>query len=144
MPAPIRPAPGDEHLVHQAPELLGRVERPHPHWRESYFFEMHDPGAADDADVVFFTMATYPARQQLDSLNMGRVGGEQRLGLHQRAFDGDPHTTVVDGARVEVVTPWEELRLFSDPATSQIGLDVTFRARTEPYVLRRGTMRAGD
>jgi hypothetical protein len=144
VPVANRPAPGDEHLAHQAPELLGRVERPHPHWRESWFFEAHPPTAADDDDVVFFTMATYPARRGLDSLQMGRVGGEQILGVHQRPFDDDPHTPVVGGARVEVVEPWQEVHLFADPATSLIGVDLTFRARTAPYVLRRGTMRAGD
>jgi hypothetical protein len=50
----------------------------------------------------------------------------------------------VPGARVEVVRPFEELRLWADPAASPLGLDLTFTARTEPYGLRRGTMRAGD
>ena len=75
---------------------------------------------------------------------MGRVGGEQVLGYHDRAYDGDPHTMAVPGARVEVVTPWEEVRLWADPDTSAIGVDLVFRARTRPYGLRRGTMRAGD
>lgn len=144
MTAPPRPGPGDEHLAHQTPELLGRVEHPHPHWRESYFFDLHHPSAADDADAVFFTMATYPARRHMDSLQLGRVGGERMGGIHLRPFDDDPSTAVVGGARVEVVTPWEEVRLVADPDTSVIGVDVTFRARTAPYVLRRGSMRAGD
>ncbi|HET6953153.1 MAG TPA: hypothetical protein VFI47_22415 [Acidimicrobiales bacterium] len=139
-----RPTPLDELFVHQVPELLTDVDRHHPHWRESYFFEMHDPAAAGaDADVVFFTLARYPARQVVDSLQMGRVGGEALLGYHDRPADGDLHTTEVPGARVEIVRPWEEVRLFADPETSAIGVDLTFRARTQPYGLRRGTMRAG-
>ncbi len=138
-----RPTAMDEQFVHQIPELLPDVAVRHPHWRESYFFDLHRPDAA--GDVVFFTMAHYPAREVMDSLQMGRVGGEQVIGLLQRPYDGDPHTTEVPGARVEVVQPWEEIRLWADPEQgAAIGLDVTFRARTQPYGLRRGTMRAGD
>src|SRR3546814_3698147 len=88
-------------------------------------------------------MATYPQREQMDSLQMGRVGGERILGLHQRPYDGDPHTAEVGPARVEIVKPYEEIRLWADPASCELGMDLTFRARTKPYGLRRGTMRAG-
>lgn len=137
-----RPTDMDEHFVHQVPELLPRVAHRHPHWRESYFFDVHSPDAR--GDVVFFTMAHYPAREIVDSIQMGRVDGEQLIGLHQRPYDGAPHTTEVGGARVEIVRPWEEVKLWADPDMSAIGVDLTFRARTEPYGLRRGTMRAGD
>jgi hypothetical protein len=132
----------DEHFVHQIPELLPNVETRHPHWRESYFFELHRPDAL--GDVVFFTMAHFPVREIMDSLQMGRVAGNQILGVVSRSYDGDPHTTDVGGARVEVIRPFAELHLSADPAIAAIGLDVTFRARTQPYGLRRGTMRASD
>ncbi len=132
----------DEHFVHQLPELLPNTATRHPHWRESYFFELHQPDARGDA--VFFTMAHYPARRTMDSIQMGFVGGQARLSVHERPYDGDPHTTRVPGAAVEVVRPFEELTLWSDPQVSSIGVDLTFRARTQPYGLRRGTMRAGD
>jgi hypothetical protein len=136
-----RPTAADEGFVHQIPALLPAVADHHHHWRESHFFELHAPDAR--GDVVFFTMAHYPARGMLDSLQMGRVDGEQLLGLHTRPAADDPHTTVVGGAAIEVVRPFEELRVRADPATSAIGMDLTFKARTEPYGLRRGTMRAG-
>lgn len=131
----------DEHLVHQVPAPLPSVETHHEHWRESYFFIAHR--RAELGDVVILTMATYPAREALDSLQMGRIGGESVLGYQGRAYDGDPHTTTVGGARVEIVRPYEEIRLFADPAVCSLGLDLTWRARTKPYGLRRGTMRAG-
>jgi hypothetical protein len=137
-----RPTAMDELFVHQLPQLLPQVSLRHDHWRESYFFDIHDPSG--DGDAVFFTMAHYPSRQLMDSLRMGRVRGEALLGRSERPYDGDPHTTAVPGARVEVVRPFEELRLWSDPETSAIGVDLTFTARTQPYALRRGTMRAGD
>ena len=136
------PTAWDEQFVHQIPELLTSVASHHPYWRESYFFDIHDP--AGEGDVVFFTMAHYPARQHMDSLQMGRVGGTQLIGLKDRPDDGDPHTTALPGVRIEVVEPWEQVRLWADPAECEIGLDLTFTARTLPYGLRRGTMRAGD
>lgn len=140
----VRPTALDEQFVHQLPELLPNVATHHQHWRESYFFELHDPRGGPDGDVVFLTMAHYPARGRMDSLQMGRVAGKWLLGFHDRAYDGDPHTTEVPGARVELVRPFEELRLWADPESSALGIDVTFQARTQPYGLRRGTMRAGE
>ena len=138
-----RPTALDEQFVHQIPELLPRVATHHPHWRESYFFDLHRPDAR--GDVVFFTMASYPGRGSIDSIQMGKVGGEPILGRLERAYGDDPPTKSRPGARVEIVRPWEEIRLYADPAQgAAIGLDVTFRARTQPYGLRRGTMRAGD
>ena len=131
----------DEHLVHQLPEPLPNVVTHHPHWRESYFFIAHRRETL--GDVVILTMATFPHREVMDSLQMGRVGGERVGGYLARPFDGDPHTPDVGGARVEIVEPYEEMRIWADPAQCSLGMDLTFRARTKAYGLRRGTMRAG-
>lgn len=132
----------DELFVHQIPEPLPDVVTRHPHWRESLFFVAHRPDEL--GDLLILTMATYPQREAMDSLQMGRVGGEQVIGLHQRSHDGDPHTMDVGAARVEVVRPFEELHIWASPEQCELGLDLTFRARTKAYGLRRGTMRAGD
>ena len=137
-----RPTAMDEFFVHQIPALLPNVATHHPHWRESYFFEMHRPDAA--GDVVYFTMATYPATARMDSLQMGKVAGVPIGGVLERPYGNDPHTTDVGAAKVEIVKPLQEIRLWADPDKAAIGLDVTFRARTQAYGLRRGTMRAGD
>ena len=75
---------------------------------------------------------------------MGRVDGESVLGVTSRPYGRDPHTTEVPGVRVEVVRPWEELRMVADPSVAAIGAELSFRARTRAYGLRRGTLRAGD
>src|SRR5579862_6805852 len=116
----------DEYFVHQIPEPLADVASYTPHWRESYFFDVHAPDGR--GDVVFLTMAHYPALQRMDSLQMGRVGGEQLIGLLARSDDGDPHTTDVGGSSVEIVRPFEEIRLRVDPGRAVIGMDLTFRA----------------
>lgn len=131
----------DEHLAHQVPEPFPATAAHHPHWRESYFFIAHHPERLDD--VVILTMASYPQRQALDSLQMGRVGGQHVLGLQMRSYEGDPHTPVVGGARIEIVRPYEEVHLRADPSLCELGMDLMWRARTKPYGLRRGTMRAG-
>jgi hypothetical protein len=137
-----RPSAADEQFLHQIPELLDDVSVRNAHWRESYFFDIHEPTAA--GDVVFLTLARYPSRGLMDSLQMGRIAGEPVLGRLSRPLADDPHTTAIPGVSVEVIEPFEELRLVADPKVAAIGLDLNFRARTQPYGLRRGTMRAGD
>ena len=132
----------DELLAHQLPQPFPTVALHHQHWRESYFFIVHHPERLDD--VLILTMASYPGREMLDSIQMGRAGGQRVGGFQSRPYDGDPHTTKVGGVRIEIVKPYEEIRLFADPAECNLGMDLTFRARTKPYGLRRGTMRAGD
>lgn len=138
----MRPTAWDEQFVHQLPELLPAVASPSPYWRESAFFEVHDPSGAGDA--VFVTMALRPHEQRMDSLQMGRVAGVPLLGYADRDTALDPHTLQVPGVQVEVVRPFEELRVQADPATCPIGVDLVWRARTQPYALRRGTLRARD
>jgi hypothetical protein len=137
-----RPTDMDEYFVHQVPELLPQVETRSPHWRESHFYDIHSLDGTGDA--IFFTMAHYPARAAFDSLQMGRVGGQRTGGMQARDDAGDPHTVVAGGARIDIVRPWQEVRLWADPDQCAIGLDLTFTARTQPYGLRRGTMRAAD
>jgi hypothetical protein len=133
--------PLDELLAHQVPEPMANVQTFHPYWRESYFFIAHRPDAL--GDVVILTMASFPQREVMDSLQMGKVGGVSILGRHERPFAGDPHTPDVGAARVEIVRPFEEMHLWADPARCSLGMDLTFTARTKPYGLRRGTMKAG-
>jgi hypothetical protein len=133
--------PLDELLAHQIPEPMANVQTFHPYWRESYFFVAHRPDAL--GDMVILTMATFPHREVMDSLQMGRVGGTRILGHLERPFAGDPHTPEVPGARVEILEPFQSMRLWADPAVTQLGMDLTFTARTKPYGLRRGTMKAG-
>jgi hypothetical protein len=133
--------PLDELLAHQLPEPMANVQTFHPHWRESYFFIAHRPDVL--GDVVILTLATYPQREAMDSLQMGRIAGERVIGHKARAFDGDPHTPDVGAARVEIVRPFEEIRLWADPAECEVGMDLRFVARTKPYGLRRGSMKAG-
>lgn len=136
------PCDADELFVHQIPELLPNVQTQSPFWRESYFFDIHRPDGL--GDVIFFTMALFPSRRIMDSIQMGRIGGQPVLGVVQRETGNDPHTTDVGAARIEIVRPFTEVRLHADPETAAIGVDLTFRARTKPYGLRRGTMRTHD
>jgi hypothetical protein len=131
----------DEHFVHQIPEPLSVVAIEHQHWRESYFFVTHGPTA--DSDVLVVAMASYPPRHMLDALVLGRVDSDLMFAYHQREAGDDPHSTTVGPVAVEVVKPYEELRVVVSGDAS-FEADLTFRARTRPYALRRGRMLADD
>ena len=99
------PTAMDEYFVHQIPECLPSVAVHHHHWRESYFYELHDPSG--EGDAVFFTMAHYPAQERMDSLQMGRVGGE-RGGVRAqscRPQDGDAAGGRYAGVRSQLRSP---------------------------------------
>ncbi|MFQ5699282.1 MAG: hypothetical protein ACE5IL_13485 [Myxococcota bacterium] len=136
-----RLTPADELFVHQIPEPLPNVVTHHPHWRESYFFALHPREGS--GDVVVLAMAHYPARQEMDALQLGRIGGELIFERYARPYAGDPHTPVVGPVAVEIVEPYQTLRLRADPTTAAVGLDLTFHARTRAHGLRRGTMKCG-
>lgn len=72
--------PLDEHFAHQIPEPFPNTVVHHQDWRESLFFHMypHDrPG-----DVVILTLAHFPARSEMDSLQLGRVGDQSIIARH--------------------------------------------------------------
>ena len=131
----------DEHFVHQIPEPLPVAAIEHQHWRESYFFVTHGPDRRDD--VVIVAMAHYPARGQMDALLMGRVDGERLFQYHARPYGDDPHTTAVGPVRVTVEEPLRRLHVAVEE-TQGFAADLTFEARTDPYLMRRGRLSDGD
>lgn len=132
----------DELFVHQIPEPLPNVVTWHEHWRESLFFIMHSPQAP--GDVVILTLAHFPSRGFMDSLQLGRVGGAATVARHERPYDGDPHRMQVGPVTVDIAEPFRTVRLHvDDVAEAPLSLDVTFTARTRAHGLRRGTMKAG-
>jgi hypothetical protein len=137
----IRLTAADELFVHQIPEPLPNVVTHHDHWRESYFFVLHP--RSGPGDVLILTMAHFPRRGEMDSLQLGRIGGERIFARHGRPYGDDPHTTVVGPAAIEIVEPYKTVKLRVEGAGAPVSLDLTFKARTRAYGLRRGTMKAG-
>jgi len=131
----------DEFFYHQIPEPLPNVAAHHQHWRESYFFVAHPRTAP--GDVIILTMAHFPAREQMDALQLGRIGGQQIFAQHVRPYDGDPHTTKIGPVTIDIVEPYKTVKLAVDASAAPVGLDLTFTARTRAHGLRRGTMKAG-
>ena len=89
----------DEYLIHQTPEPLATVQTQHEHWRESLFFVAHRPDQL--GDMVILTMATFPLRGIMDSLQMGNIGGTKVLAHSERPHAGDS-SFVDEGARWEI------------------------------------------
>src|SRR4051812_23623620 len=133
----------DEFFVHQIPEPLPNVQTHHEHWRESLFFIAHPPDGL--GDVVILTMAHFPKRGVMDSLQLGRIDGAMTAAHHERPYDGDPHTMAVGPVRIDITEPFKtvELHVDEDPA-APVALDLTFTARTRAHGLRRGTMKARE
>ncbi len=140
MPVPLTPA--DEGFVHQIPEPLPNVVTHHEHWRESYFFVAHP--TTGTGDVLIFPMAHYPARGVMDALLLGRIDGEFVYASQERDYGDDPHTTAVGPISVDIVKPYEEIRIRVDESPDlPFSCDITFSGRTRECGLRRGTMKAG-
>ena len=132
----------DERFAHQIPEPFPNTVQFHPDWRESLFHHMHPkdrPG-----DVVILTLAHFPARKLMDSLQLGRVGDVPTIAHHERAVNGDQDLFKVGPVTIDVEEPLKRIRLrVDDVAEAAVAMDLTFTARTQPYCLRRGTMKAG-
>jgi hypothetical protein len=113
----------------------------HQDWRESLFFIMHErekPG-----DVLILTLAHFPSRQEMDSLQLGRVGDSPIMARHVRKVDGDQDDFRVGPITIDVVEPLKKIRLVAAASdATPVSFDVNFTARTAPYQLRRGTMKA--
>ena len=131
----------DERFAHQIPEPFPNVLHFHKDWRESLFFIMHErekPG-----DVLILTLAHFQSRQEMDSLQLGRVGESPIMARHVRKVDGDQDDFQVGPITIDVVEPLKKIRLVAAPsAQTPVSFDLTFTARTAPYQLRRGTMKA--
>lgn len=136
-----RLTPADEYFYHQIPEPLPNVVTYHDHWRESLFFVAHRPDAL--GDVLILTLAHFPKREEMDSLQLGRIGEQLVMLRHSRPYGGDPHTMAVGPVRIEITEPFRTVKLHVDEGESAVGLDLEFRARTQACALRRGTMKAG-
>ncbi|HEX2850231.1 MAG TPA: hypothetical protein VHN98_06750 [Acidimicrobiales bacterium] len=133
----------DELFVHQIPEPLPNVALHHEHWRESLFFVMQPRDQL--GDVVILTLAHFPARGEMDALQLGRVGGAPTMMRHARPYDGDPHTMAVGPVTIDIEEPFRRIHLrVEDVPAAPVALDLVFEARTQPVALRRGTMRWFD
>lgn len=133
----------DERFGHQFPAPFRKTVLHHHDWRESLFFIMHPTDQL--GDVYILTLANFPARTEMDSLQLGRFGSTPIFARHARHCDGDHDDWTVGAVHIEVVEPRRELRLrvVADERVP-LEMDITFTARVQPYQLRRGQMTAGS
>ena len=120
--------PMDELFVHQIPEPLPNVVTARPLAREPV---LHRSPADGLGDVVILTLAHFPKRGVMDSLQLGRIGDTMTAAHHERPYDGDPHTMAVGPVRIDIAEPFRTVHLHvdDDPA-APVSLDLTFTART--------------
>jgi len=129
----------DELFVHQIPEPLPQVATHHEHWRESYFFVLHRPDHRLDqpGDVLILALAHFPAREEMDALQLGMVDGQHVFARHVRPYDGDPHTT-----RVGPVSR-TTMRLCEEVVRREVERDALVTS-TDPEALASAMVRIGE
>lgn len=133
----------DEMLIHQTPEPVGTVAGTSRHWRESYFFVLHHPDVT--GDVLILTMSSRPSHDLLDSYLMGHVDGEAFFSRWSRPVNAAPERTEVGPVSVQILEPYRRVRLRVEAGPDQrIGLNLTWTARTAPYLTDRGSMTVGE
>ena len=138
----------DERFGHQIPEPFRNTVQHHHDWRESLFFIMHPTDQL--GDVFILTLANFPARNEMDSLQLGRWGTTPLLARHARHVNGDHDDWNVGPVRIDIIEPRKKVRLRVDGEAAgaskspvPLTMDITYTARVQPYQLRRGTMKAG-
>src|SRR3954464_4898186 len=104
--------PMDELFVHQIPEPLPNVQTHHEHWRESLFFIAHPPDGL--GDVVILTMAHFPKRGVMDSLQLGRIDGAMTAAPPGRPSAGAPPARAVGRVRNDIPEPFKTVELHGD------------------------------
>ena len=138
----------DERFGHQIPEPFRNTVQHHHDWRESLFFIMHPTDQL--GDVFILTLANFPARNEMDSLQLGRWGTTPLLARHARHVNGDHDDWNVGPVHIDIIEPRKKVRLRVDGEAAgaskspvPLTMDITYTARVQPYQLRRGTMKAG-
>jgi hypothetical protein len=132
----------DERFAHQIPEPFPNTMIHHHWWRESLFFHLHPK--EKQGDVIILTLAHFPARGEMDARQLGRVGDSPIMAQHIRKVDGDQDDFKVGAVTITVEEPLKRVRLLvAETPAAPVSMDLTFTARTQPYGLRRGGMKAG-
>jgi len=122
----------DEAFVHEPPAPVP------PYWQESCYFVAHRPDRTGDVLILNFTSS--PSRGGFVCYQMTRIDGALGFARFSRTYRGDRLGTHAGPARVEVLRPYREARLTVADDVAAIGLDLTWTARTRPYLLPRGSL----
>lgn len=122
----------DERFGHQLPEPFRNVVHHNDSWRESLFFIMHkrnEPG-----DVLILTLAHFPAHNEMDSLQLGRVGNSPVMARHARPTAADPNNWNVGPVSIDVVEPKRQF-ICSHVNLTRLLLNSTLRSPHElPHI----------
>jgi hypothetical protein len=111
-----------------------------PFLRESHFFVAHPPDRIGDALVL--TAAHQPSRRLLDSYTMATIGGRESFHRQSAPAPAAGDGLTIGTARIGVDEPYRRLSLrCGSPAP--VEAELTFTARTRPYLLREGHLRTG-
>jgi hypothetical protein len=138
-------SPFDDYPMHQTAAPIAQPASGDRNRYDRYFFNGYDA----DGEVFFAAaMGHYPNRHVVDAAFSVVHAGVQRSVFASGRMDLE-RSTRIGPITVDVIEPLRTLRLHVDKGTSDIGADLTFRARTaaveEPRLLLvDGTNPLGD
>lgn len=124
--------PPDEYFTHQVAYPHAMVGSSDPSWRERYWISIQDTAAKDT--VLTLGLGQYPNQDTQEGFAVLSTGGRQHNVRMARALAPRSHEMQVGPLRVEIVRPFEELRLILDENASGLAFDVTWTSDLEPVL----------
>ena len=120
----------DEAFNHQAPLPHAVVASSDPAWRERYWISLQD--TVRQHTMLTCGLGKYPNQNVLEGFVCVVHDGVQRNVRMSQAIAGRPDSMSVGPWHIEIVKPFEELRLVLDENPSGIALNVTWHGEMTP------------
>ncbi|NMH98225.1 hypothetical protein [Pseudonocardia acidicola] len=128
----VRLSPPDEYFTHQVAYPHAMVGSSDPSWRERYWISLQDIAAKDT--VLSVGLGQYPNQDVQEGFAVLSDGRTQTNVRVARALSPRNDVMHIGPLRVEVVKPFEELRLILDDNPSGLAFDITWSSRLEPVL----------
>lgn len=122
----------DEQFTHQVALPHAMVGTSDPSWRERIWLTFHD---VDDEDIVVsLGLGKYPNTNTFEGFVIAARDGRQRNLRLARDLSDDLESMAVGPLKLEVLEPFERLRLRLDENPTGIRFDIEWHARTMPVL----------
>jgi hypothetical protein len=128
----VRLSAPDEYFTHQISRPHAMVGSSDPSWRERYWISLQDTVAKDT--VLTIGLGQYPNQDVQEGFAVLSSGGRQHNLRVARALAPHNDRMAIRPLRVEVVRPFEQLRLVLEENPSGVAFDITWTSRLEPVL----------
>lgn len=128
----MRLSASDESFTHQVSLPHAMVGSSDPSWRERLWISMQDTGNKDA--VLSCGFGQYPNQDVQEAFVVYSRGGRQHNLRLSRKISNDPERLRVGPFSIEVVRPYQELRLVLADNPSGIAFDLSWHGTMEPIL----------